>query len=72
MLQQGIILDYAKLLEKEKIKIKNEMLNINNFINYFDNNDKEDSRILLNNITVSEFVSEEIKRYIKMSKLLYY
>ena len=72
MLQQGIILDYAKLLEKEKIKIKNEMLNINNFINYLDNNGQEDSRILLNNITVSEFVSEEIKRYIKMSKLLYY
>ena len=39
MLQQGIILDYAILLEKEKIKIKNERLNINNFINYFDNND---------------------------------
>ena len=65
MLQQGIILDYAKLLEKEKIKIKNEMLNINNFINYFDNNDKEDSRILLNNITVSEFVSEELNDILK-------
>ena len=65
MLQQGIILDYAKLLEKEKIKIENEMLNINNFINYFDNNDKEDSRILLNNITVSEFVSEELNDILK-------